>query len=244
MSYTTFARELVLTGELDPLYTMLYRARDVKGDDWVKKFCMYLLMFYETEGAYQAAEVADFWDYVEAMYPTAPRGSERRYFRGEAGIACYTSLRAQGGPISAFQIPVQARTLPEMWGVLNRLKIVGFGEYFLLKWVDLLNNVFEADIDVSDLPRMLPSPPLKCLKTIFPGNTPREGLDEIVSWISDLDNPFSGHRKCGYSEAETVACAIPSYLIKGKYKLGDDIAKYHYQLRTHPELTYLLPTML
>jgi hypothetical protein len=56
-----------------------------------------------------------------------------------------------------------------------------------------------------------------------------------------MDDPFSGTRKCGYSEAETVACVIPSYLYKHKYKMGDDIFKYWEQLKDHEELQRLLP---
>ena len=246
MNYTTadyraFARELVSTGELDPIYTMLYRARAEKGDDWVAKFCMYMLMFYETSGAYSAADDSDFWEYVRTNYPTAVRGKERRYFRGEAGIASYTSLARVGGAIEAFQVPVQATTLPAFRRAVESAGVVGFGEYFMLKWADYCANIFLSPLSFDDLPKMLPSPPLKCLKQVFPDKTPRQGLEIITSWVSDMDDPFSGTRKCGFSEAETIACAIPSYLHKGRYKMGDDIRKYREQLKEHPDLVRLLP---
>lgn len=244
MSYTTyrlFARELVVTGELDPIYTLAYRARAELGDDWVQRFLLYMLMFYEAKGAVEAANSDNFWKYVETNYLTAPRGRERRYFRGAAGVASYTSLQALGEPERAFRLPVQARTLPEFRRVLERSFIIGFGDYFMLKWADYAANVFLTGIDFSDLPKMLPSPPLKCLKTVFPQLSPAGALDEITGWICDMDDPFSGLKKCGYSEAETVACAIPSYLIKHRYKMLDDIKKYQEQLRDHPNLLRLLP---
>lgn len=244
MSYTTyrqFARELVTTGELDPIYTMAYRARAEKGDAWVQRFLMYMLMFYDAKGAAVAADAEDFWKHVEATYPTATRGKERRYFRGEAGVASYTSLQLRGSAESAFQTPIQARTLPEVRSSLLREKIAGFGDYFMLKWADYLANVMLVPIDFSHLPFMLPSPPLKCIKQVFPGVYVKDGLDEITHWVADLPDPFSGTRLCGYSEAETIACAIPSYLIKGRYKMGDDIRKYQEQLKDRPDLLRLLP---
>ncbi len=239
--YRQFARELVTTGELDPIYTMAYRARDVKGDAWVQRFLLYMLMFYDARGAAIAAEENDFWKYVREHYDTAVRGSERRYFRGVAGIASYTSLQALGTPESVFQIPFQARVLPEFSKALAARNIAGFGDYFMLKWADYAANVFLTGLDYKDLPRMLPGPPLKCVKSLFPDRSVLEGMIEIWSWIWGMPDPFSGTKPCGLSEAETVACAIPSYLIKKRYQMGDDIKKYRGQLKDFPELLELLP---
>jgi hypothetical protein len=235
---------LVSTGELDPIYTMAYRAREVKGDPWVMRFLLYMLMFYEAKGAAAAADADDFWGYVRTNYATATRGRERRYFRGEAGIASYTSLEALGEPEIAFLAPVQARVLPEFRKALEARKIAGFGDYFMLKWADYLANVFLNGLSFEHLPFMLPSPPLKCLKQVFPDLYVKDALGEIASWISDMPDPFSGRKKCGYSEAETVACAIPTYLIKKRYYMGEDIDKYRSQLADRPDLLQLLPPAL
>lgn len=238
-----FARELVTTGELDPMYTMLYRARALKGDEWVKQFSMYFLMFYESSKAVEFASLPQdvFWEAIDDMYDDLPRGSERRYFRGAKGRDSIQSLQALGSPVAAFDTPVQARTLPAFRTALRAANIVGFGDYFALKWADYQDCIFQTGIDFTDLHKYLPDPPLKCLKTVFPEMSHEKALGEITSWISDMDDPFSGLRKCGRSEAETVACAIPSYLIKHRYKMGDDIKKYREQLKNYPELLELLP---
>lgn len=249
MPYTTyrqFARDLVTTGELDPMYTMLSRARAVKGDDWVRRFSLYLLMFYDAQRAAWIADQPsdDFWFHVERNFDLHTRGKERRHFRGANGVAGYTSLQALGSAEQAFQVPLQARTLPEFVQALVAAKVSSFGSYFQLKWFDYATNVFDRKMDVSRLPFMLPDPPLKCLKAIMPELTTLQAMNTIVSWISDLDDPFGGKRKCGYSEAETVACGIHTYLIKHKYLMGDDIDKYHDALANRPDLLALLPGRL
>lgn len=246
MSYTVykeFARELVTTGELDPMYTMLYRSRAAKGDSWTMKFCLYMLMFYDsTRAAWIADQPSDlFWGYVMGNFDNHRRGKERRHFRGENGRVSAASLAALGGPEKAFQIASQASTLPEFYNALDRATVVGFGPYFRLKWADYLTNVFEFPISVEHLPFMLPDPPLKCIKSVFPTMYVKDAMDLIVSWIADMDDPFSGKRKCGYSEAETVACGIHTYLIKHEYQMGDDIAKYKRDLAHRPDLVGLLP---
>lgn len=235
------ARDLVLTGELDPIYTMLYRARGPKGDNWVARFCMHFLMFYNAKEAYKAAYYKHFWDDTMANYGNTERGKERRHFRGPTGLRSIRSLNILGKPEWVFFMLAGRHGLPRMAQILRDNEVRGFGAYFLVKWADLLCNVFNEPINFKDLPDMLPEPPAKCLSEIFPDLTARQAMDVIVSWVADLDDPFSGTRKCGYSEAETIACAIPTYLLRPRYKMGDDILKYKKQLADCPELLDLLP---
>jgi hypothetical protein len=198
---------------------------------------MYILMFYDAK----TACIPLGWDEIVSQYDTLPRGTERRYFRGAAGLDSIQSLRRCGSLSEAFFSLSPALTLADLKQRARALEIVGFGDYFLLKWADLLANVFLFPISFHQLPRMLPGPPLKCIKTYFPDQTIWDAMEEIVSWIDDLDDPFSGTRKCGFSEAETIACAIPSYLYKHRYAMGDDIKKYRNELENYPELQALLP---
>jgi len=241
--YRQFARDLVTTGELDPLYTMLYRARAEKGDEWVKLFCMYMLMFYDSKGAYEEATTGEvgFWERIRQDFDTRRRGKERRHFRGENGRVSFISLQALGSPVAAFDIIAHTRTIPTANTVLNSAGVMGFGEYFRLKWVDYQAKVMLVPFNYSHLPFMLPESPMKCIKQVWPDTHPTVAMENIVGWIDDLPDPFSGTTMCGNSEAETIACAIPSYLIKGNYKMGDDIAKYHAELKDYPELVRLLP---
>lgn len=246
MSYTAyrrFARDLVRTGELDPLYTMLYRARKTHGDEWVMRFALYMLMFYDPKRAAWIAdkEPARYWEYVRDNFNTHTRGKERRHFRGANGIDGYTSLQALGSATQAFQVPFQATTYPEFVQALESAGVKSFGPYFQLKWCDYATCVFDCDISMSRLPLMLPDPPKKCIKKILPHLSTLDAMYAIKSWIEDLDDPFSGKRKCGFSEAETVACGIDTYLLKGTYKMGDDIRKYHDALAGRSDLLPLLP---
>lgn len=243
-----FARELILTGEQDPIYTLV--ARTARHPDyglgWTARFCTYFLMFYDAGGAAIAAskDNDEFWDRIRYRFDVLPRGKERRHFRGASGLASFTSLRRLGGPVAAFRFPTLGEGLGSFERALRGAGVVGFGPYLTLKWADLADAVYQVNFDYSDLTSMLPDPPKKALQLMFPQQALRDGLYRVKSWIEDLDEPFGGYRKCGLSEAETIACAVPTYLIKGRYKMGDDIAKYHKALADHPDLVALLPPKL
>ena len=60
------------------------------------------------------------------------------------------------------------------------------------------------------------------LELIFPGEKYEESVFKVVDAISDLDAPPQNARKCGVAEAETVACGIRQYYLRGA-PIGEDI---------------------
>jgi len=237
MSMKTFARDLVLTGELDPMYIMMRRI-----DNYDKKvrFVTHFFLFYDAGGAAKCMESqVRFWDYVTNGYPLFKRGTERRHFRGENGAKAIKILSALGN-------------LDNMWDAIYgvNLKIMAgkqipgsqIGPYFQWKAMDILDRVFgdEVLLSLPDAMKFLPDEPRKCAKAIWPNKNLSWVLDEVAGWIGDLPAPGAHTRNCAYSEAETILCAING-LRKGSYKFGQDLERRHAELAPFPELRRLLP---
>lgn len=236
--WTECAERLIGTGELDPVYTMLCSARDrgVVDNEWLGKFCMYQLMFYHIPGALKAAEQDDFWDYIQKHEPTLPRGQERRHFRGlNAKSGIYSLMHPRLDPL---------RTLFTVYDpdyrVLYRniqANFLGFGEYFILKWADLLDVVFHKRVDYRHLGTYLFSGAKAGLAAAFPGKCVYpDALEEIVDYIRLFPDPFDGSRPCGPAEAETVACGFKVYYVNTTFKFGYDIHHLRVALEGYPEL--------
>lgn len=83
LSASQFGRQLVQTGDLDPIYTMLQGAQLDRGT--LKRWCLAYWMFYHAGVASKVAEAPDFWAAVQrAQDEKWPRGTERRHFKGKA----------------------------------------------------------------------------------------------------------------------------------------------------------------
>jgi len=231
-----FADITIRINDLDPTYEMLWKARKQYGDDWVERFCIHMLMFYHIGEAAIAAnyEGQDFWNHVEANYTYTKRGSERRHFRGEAGRAAIRSLKqasgnATQGLLKAFYRP----DYPTLYlGVKNGLE--GFGEYFIWKWADYLDRIFDMPIDFSNAFPYMPEQPMKCARAMWPDQHPRDTLEMVREYISQYPAPPSGNRPCGIAEAETILCMLKGYFITKSHTIGDDIEDKYAALGQDP----------
>ena len=241
--WQTFARETIRINDLDPTYEMLRNARKDCGDEWVERFCLHMLMFYHVGEAELAANLVgkDFWDYVEDTYETCKRGTERRHFRGKAGREAIASLKPAfltdpGSAIRAFYRP----TYPELYRAI-REGATGFGDYFIWKWADYLQCVFDMPIDLTEAYKYMPSEPAKCAKAFWPDLTLNQALNTVVREIKQYPDPFSKSRPCGVSEAETILCMMKGYFITKSHTIGDDILEKYEQLADSPLQRYLPP---
>jgi hypothetical protein len=239
--YKQFARNLVTSKELDPMYDFMDSARFLKGQEWVDKFALYLFMFYDARGAVNAANVEDFWFYVLDNYDTCRRGTERRHFRGIKGLGAILKFKSYGTPSDVWEMMMA----PTFTGLEHRLKLrfsgCEIGPYFAWKAMDILDRSLGRPVDLTlrEALKYLPDSPRKCCKNVFPGVTIDVVLCEVREWISDLDAPGEPNRKCGIQEAETILCAIDG-LVKGSYRFGKDLDARHVQLDGLPE-RYMLP---
>jgi len=236
----TFARDLVITDELDPMYIVMHR---ITPHELKLRFVTHFFLFYDAgEAAMCMTDPRPFWDYVDYGYKVFKRGTERRHFRGEKGLRAIKVLR-------------QSRTLDELWDriyghnmttmasfIEAHMKGAQLGPYFQWKAMDILDRVFDDKVELTlkEAVKYLPEEPRKCISAIWPHLSLATALEEVTSWIDDIPAPGARSRNCFYSEAETVLCAINGFL-KGSYKFGQDLERRHKELEPFPELRRLLP---
>jgi hypothetical protein len=240
--YRQFARDLVTSGELDPMYDFMYTARNLKGDEWADKYALYLFMFYDARGALAAAYSLDFWQYVFDNYNTAKRGSERRHFRGTNGANAITNLRAKGSPTAVWNDLYKPHYVDLYQNADVRFAGCQMGDYFRWKAMDIFDRTMgqPVSLGIGAAIALLPDSPRDCAKAVYPNCELKDVLLDISSWIDDLPAPGAPTRNCGIPEAETVMCAIRG-LEKGSYKFGEDITLRHLQLKGLPEVQWLSP---
>lgn len=239
--WQTFAKETIRINDLDPTYSMLRNARKEYGDEWVSRFCLHMLMFYHVGEAEVAAHLdgKEFWDFIEDRYEICPRGTERRHFRGKAGRDAIASLKPTfltrpGSALRAFHRPAY----PDLYAVI-RGGAKGFGDYFIWKWADYLQCVFDLPIDLSEAHRYMPAEPAKCAKAFWPELTLKQALMKVVREIEQYPDPFSFSRPCGVSEAETILCMMKGFFITKSHRIGDDLLDKYNALGDSPLRHYL-----
>lgn len=246
-TWQDFARETVLTHDLDPMYDFLYTAgkAENKGYDWAYRFALHFFMFYHAGEAIQAASYSNekFWDYTLNTYDKVKRGTERRHFRSDKGFQATKRIKAKGLPLSVWM----ALQRPEYEAMMTNIKrnFIGceIGPYFAWKAMDLLDRGLGLPVylTLAEAAKYMPDEPRKCAATLWPDKPIPWVLEEVKDAIHDLPAPGCPDRNCSFPEAETVLCMLKGYFITKTHVIGDDIAEKHAQLAAFPEYLQFLP---
>lgn len=228
MNWLELFKALVETEELDPVYTILYRARKDVGDDAIKRFLVGQMCYYNVGLSAELSDVGSdrFWEHVQALYPTCKRGSERRHFRGENGRKSIASMMQYGSPEAFFD----KMYAPTYAGIRKNFdKVSGFGPYFQWKALDFFERIMGMPVDASDAWQHLPKEPFKGLALV----AKEEGLEglsverQLATLVESaqgagLQCPPDFKRLVGIQELETLLCAYIHYH-NGTYRPGEDI---------------------
>jgi Alpha-glutamyl/putrescinyl thymine pyrophosphorylase clade 2 len=244
-TWQKFAEVTIETNDLDPMYQMLRGARKLKGDAWVRRFCMHFLMFYHAGESAKAANEGWGWDRYRHEFDHLQRGTERRHFRAAQGFnALKMLIGASETPSEAFQGMV-AGTYSQLARLFSsgRFQRCGFGPYFTWKVLDLQTRVFDYPIDISIAEAMkgLPSEPVIAAERLWPNRPVIESLAAVTQHIQHTVLPFGGMGNCGLQEAETILCMLKGAFITRVHQIGDDIDDKYSALTGYPELQALLP---
>jgi len=239
----TFARLTVTTGDLDPMYDLIWRGRREYGDQWAYRFVMHFFMFYDAGGAAAAAKhEGSFWQYCEDTYSTARRGTERRHFRGNKGWKAILAFGAMGSPsqvwdLNANSYDILSASIKHYWAGTQT------GPYFAWKAMDLLDRCLghEISLSLNEAAQFMPDEPRKCALALWPNRSIKESLVLVRDIISDLPAAGAPGKLCGFAEAETVLCMIKGYFLTKTHTIGDDVDEKHAQLKDYPDLQKLLP---
>jgi hypothetical protein len=172
-SVTEFGKQLLKTGDLDPVYVALHSAS--LDEPTLHRLVLAYWCFYHLGLAAKLAEIKNPKKYWEAMMTAAvnagepkpyPRGSERRHYRGAQAVASMASLislypKGASAAIEGFIQPQGVYAKP-VRGLIpagkytynsvsaSAMKHRGFGEWIAFKIADMSERVLGYDTDFSD----------------------------------------------------------------------------------------------
>jgi hypothetical protein len=247
-TFEEFIKVDIYSGDSDPVYWALYRSMTHSefGWEWTTRFAVAMLAYYHMGTALKAADQKnnEFWPFLKAIYPAAPRGSERRHFRGEKGLQALERMEAHSpNPIQFFsRLPSTYKDIKEYCAY----NLTEFGPYFVLKTVDYMDRCMRNQVGGMDaLADNLPNEPAKAIKLIYPGLSVAQGFRRMCGRVSLLGlraAPDFG-RPVGPAEVETSLCGWKTTKYKGNW-FGADIASKREELSSCGARGQLLASLL
>lgn len=225
--WRSFAKKLFELEDADPGYLLL--ARSGLNYDHMLRYVLAWCTYYNPAIAAIASDYqgARFYDYLLRMYPTAQRASERRHFRGAAGLKALEQWR------SLYKRPeamVEACFGPTYLDVRKNMQhMAQMGDYFYWKLADIQDTVFGKPVDFTGCEKYMPKVPQQGAEKIW-NLEPHEWDFDLVQavrmvsrHIKNMDHPLND-RKLLLQEAETVCCVFKQHVV-GDYKYGFRTAK-------------------
>lgn len=224
-----FGRQLLLTQDLDPVYTMVYRSNIPQ--EAKARFCLAYWCFYNVGIAGEVAAAPSIENYFERLrvgLKNDKRGTERRFFWGKQAENCIDWLQERGDPAETVSWIFSTRDLPLINKRINQ--IPAFGPWIAWKIADMGERVLGYAVDFSDAVDYLFKDPVQGAAQIFWGDWRQPISDEeLRETIAALDRAFQGmlapplhDRPINLQEIETVFCKYKAFR-KKVYWVGKDI---------------------
>jgi hypothetical protein len=233
-----FGRQLIETGDLDPLYIALWKARLPH-----KKLCQWLVCYFCYYHAGLSSWVVDQleqneWDILDkiARGGTAyPRGSERRHFRGQLAIKAVEKLRSTFSDGEEL-IRWVGDGGPRANGVMSRVRsLYGFGEWISGKVPDICERLklFPVKFVDRDIDYMFDSPKkgaIEVANRYAPSDDPLMSAHRyLIQQLSSIKAPPRYERGINVQETETIFCKVHAYW-NGTYEVGKDTREIRHGL--------------
>jgi hypothetical protein len=224
-----FANQMFKLEDADPGYMLLARAEldEAKKLRYILAWCT----FYNPGLAARASDFqgAKFYEFLRYVYPHAKRASERRHFRGQAGLKAMAQWQSLYSKPEAM---VEACFASSYMGVRKNMShMAQMGDYFYWKLADIQDTVFHKPVDFTGCEKYMPKVPKQGADMIgdMENTFELEAIMAIVTkHIGKLDHPFTD-RKLALQEAETVCCVFKQHVV-GDYKFGFRSAKAYKRL--------------
>lgn len=222
-----FSDLLFKTQDADPGYMLLHRA-DVPYSQKLR-YVLAWCTFYNPGIAALASQYQGdtFYRFLHKLYPTAKRASERRHFRGAAGLNALNQWQTKWKNPEALVESCFGATYMDVRR--NMKNVAQMGDYFYWKLADIQDTVFGHYVDFTGAERYMPKVPKEGAVLLAGIEHPvlGAGLQEIVGTVTDhvkrQKHPFQG-RKLALQEAETVCCVYKQH-VNGSHHIGFRTAK-------------------
>lgn len=238
LEITPFGERLLTTGDLDPVYILLWKAQLPRRQlaRWLWTYWLY----YHVGVASYLSEIPDskFWDtLVHSVHGTVhPRGAERRHFRDPEATHISRELRERRLSPSALLIRLFGRlgSRKSLEGVLGALEpIRGFGPWVGFKITDMFErlDLYKVQVNPTDVFSMYKTPrkgaELLCNHYTNPKNRGHSfnpyqwSYQHLLDALGQHSAPPRYERTINILEIETILCKWKSHQ-GGHYPLGKD----------------------
>lgn len=243
-----FGKALLETGDLDPIYIMLWKAKDKLGHNKLYRWLLAYWWFYHAGVAstISALDGLGFYERALRLAQTkgTPRGTERRHFRGQA---CVNSIDWFSDhcvrPESAVERLIERCDSVDdvLHFVKNKWPL--FGPWIGFKIADMLERLDIAPIKFPIKTLDMYSEPTKGAALAakrFPklwsenqDDPPPDTTDvvkHLIKVFSKYKAPPRYERPVNVQEIETILCKWKSHL-NGHYPVGKDTKEIKHALR-------------
>lgn len=244
LSWQEFAVQLVESKDLDPVYVMLSRAE--LDQNKLKRWLLAYWLFYH---AGVASWIADhdphmFFEACANVYKDAPRGFERRHFRGENGeksIKWLIEFADYAEHIVDWIVDEGPQDFIEVSERVQQMYL--FGPWIAWKVADMLERLLRVQIDFSNADLAIYEEPRKGAALILLGDAevPMNSTDMriAVTAVSNVLKQFHApphfDRPINIQEVETVFCKYKAHF-NGHYPLYNDSRELRHALLDWGEL--------
>lgn len=218
--------------EADPGYYVLDALRELKYPPaQLKRFCVAWMTFYNLGIAARASELTGnvFYKFLFDLYPTAKRASERRHFRGEAGLIAIGQWQKNWPKPEGLMDHVMH---DNMGDIRKACEIVPqMGDYFRWKIGDLTEVLTQQSVLFRGWENVSPNVPQQGAALIAkeagkPNLTTEQVYRSIAKQMMHLEvqSPYATWRYFDVQDAETICCVYKQYR-SGGYVPGLRTAK-------------------
>lgn len=239
-----FGRELIETGDLDPVYIVVHQASKSMPIGKLQAWLVAYWCFYHCGTASWIVDQPNYWDAFAGAAATKehPRSSERRHFRGANAIKAVRHLRGlRDSPANIVWGLGHCNEKPLLAEVVRRAKkLHGFGDWIAFKIADMLERLGLCPVEFStqDIFGMYESPTLGAIlisdllgstQTLSVLEKCSSALNHLNDGLGYLAAPPRFERMINVQEIETICCKFVAHF-KGRYKVGKDIAEVKHGL--------------
>lgn len=233
-SWQNFGMFLFSQREADPGYYIVDALRE-NGIELAQlmRFCVAWVSFYNLGIAAQASELQGkkFYDLLRKLYPTAKRASERRHFRGAAGLTAIDQWQKKWPKPEGLAEHIISGA-PNMGDIRSACDTVPqMGDYFKWKWGDLSEVLLQTPMLFRGWENQSPKVPQQGAALIAQeAGRPDLSTERVYRSMAKqmrerrVHSPYATWRDFDVQDAETICCVYKQYR-SGGYVPGLRTAK-------------------
>jgi hypothetical protein len=232
VDWQMFGRFIFTKREADPGYYVINYLREAGyAEDQLKRFAVAWCAFYNLGIAARASELKGdaFYRLLNEVYPTAKRASERRHFRGNAGMFAINAWQA-GWPRPE---KLAEFIMADDMGAIRKAcdKVPQMGDYFKWKWGDLTEVLTQEPVNFRGWENKSPKVPQQGAALIA-AEAGKEDWDTERVYLAitkqmrklGVKSAYAPWREFDVQDAETICCVYKQYR-SGGYTPGLRTAK-------------------